>query len=64
MNRAAGNVCHAIRRDGTQQAVVDAMQTRTERERDEGTGYRAYEEKLDASFAATQRAPSNDAAKN
>jgi methylisocitrate lyase len=48
MNKAAENVYHAIRRDGTQQAVLDTMQTRTELY--ESIGYYAYEQKLDALF--------------
>lgn len=45
MNKAALNVFEAIRRDGTQQGVVDTMQTRMELY--EHLGYHAYEEKLD-----------------
>lgn len=48
-SQAASAVFEAIRRDGTQRAVVDRMQTR------EGLydvlGYHAYEEKLDELFA-------------
>jgi methylisocitrate lyase len=48
MNRAAENVYRTIRRDGTQKAVVDTMQTRNELY--ESIGYHAYEQKLDALF--------------
>jgi methylisocitrate lyase len=48
MNKAAENVYGAIRRDGTQQAVVDTMQTRAELY--ESIGYYAYEQKLDTLF--------------
>jgi methylisocitrate lyase len=48
MSRAAEAVYGAIRRDGTQQAVVERMQTRTELY--EVLGYHAYEEKLDELF--------------
>ncbi len=49
MNKAAENVYGAIRRDGTQQAVVDTMQTRMELY--ESINYHDYERKLDALFA-------------
>jgi len=49
MNRAAENVYNAIRRDGTQQNVLDTMQTRAELY--ERIDYHRYEEKLDALFA-------------
>lgn len=49
MNKAAENVYTAIRRDGTQQQVVDTMQTRMELY--ERIGYHDYEQKLDALFA-------------
>ncbi|HRH82292.1 MAG TPA: methylisocitrate lyase [Thiobacillaceae bacterium] len=49
MNRAALNVYQAIRRDGTQQHVLDTMQTRAELY--EHLGYHAYERKLDELFA-------------
>jgi methylisocitrate lyase len=48
MNKAAQNVYETIRRDGTQKAVVDTMQTRSELY--ESIGYHAYEQKLDALF--------------
>ena len=48
MAAAARGVYEALRRDGTQQAVVDAMQTRDELY--EVLGYHAYEEKLDELF--------------
>jgi methylisocitrate lyase len=50
MNKAALNVYEAIRRDGTQKNVVDTMQTRMELY--DFLGYHAYEQKLDALFAA------------
>jgi methylisocitrate lyase len=49
MNKAALDVYQTLRRDGTQQAVVDAMQTRAELY--EYLGYHRYESKLDALFA-------------
>ena len=52
MNRAAQNVYEAIRRDGTQRAVVDAMQTR--RELYDAIGYWDYERKLDDLFAKSK----------
>ena len=45
MNKAALAVYEAIRRDGTQQGVVDLMQTRMELY--DFLGYHAYEQKLD-----------------
>ncbi len=50
MNQAALGVYSALRKDGTQKAVVDAMQTRTELY--DYLGYHDYEQKLDALFAA------------
>jgi methylisocitrate lyase len=49
MNRAAENVYTAIRRDGTQQNVLDTMQTRAELY--DRIDYHVYEDKLDALFA-------------
>jgi methylisocitrate lyase len=49
MNKAAENVYHAIRRDGTQKNVVDSMQTRMELY--DRIDYHSYEQKLDALFA-------------
>ena len=49
MNKAAENVYTAIRRDGTQQNVLDTMQTRAELY--ERIDYHSYEQKLDALFA-------------
>ncbi|MDQ2963358.1 MAG: methylisocitrate lyase [Pseudomonadota bacterium] len=49
MNKAALEVYRAIRRDGTQKNMLDAMQTRAELY--DMLGYHAYEEKLDALFA-------------
>ena len=50
MNRAAENVYAAIRRDGTQQHVLDTMQTREELY--ERIGYHAHEARIDALFKA------------
>jgi len=50
MNKAAENVYTAIRRDGTQQNVVDTMQTRMELY--DRINYHDFEQKLDALFAA------------
>jgi methylisocitrate lyase len=49
-NKAAEAVYDAIRRDGHQKSVVDAMQTREELY--ERIGYHDYERRLDALFAA------------
>ena len=49
MNKAALNVYQTLRRDGTQKAAVESMQTRAELY--EYLGYHAYETKLDALFA-------------
>ena len=49
MNQAALNVYGALRRDGTQKAVVDSMQTRADLY--DYLGYHAFEQKLDALFA-------------
>lgn len=53
MNKAALAVYEAIRRDGTQQAVVDTMQTRMELYA--SIGYFDYEEKLDRLFSQGAR---------
>ena len=50
MNKAAEAVFSAIRRDGHQRNVIDAMQTREELY--DRIGYHAFEQKLDALFAA------------
>jgi methylisocitrate lyase len=50
MNKSALDVYTALRRDGTQKAVVDKMQTRAELY--DYLGYHAYERNLDALFAA------------
>jgi len=50
MNAAALKVYEAIRAEGTQKNVVDTMQTRNDLYK--YLGYHAYEEKLDALFAA------------
>jgi methylisocitrate lyase len=52
MNQAALNVYGALRRDGTQQAVVPTMQTRAELY--DYLGYHTYEQRLDALFAKTR----------
>jgi methylisocitrate lyase len=49
MNKAALGVYQGLRRDGTQKALVDSMQTRAELY--EYLGYLAYEQKLDALYA-------------
>jgi methylisocitrate lyase len=49
MNKAALDVYQTLRRDGTQKAVVDTMQTRAELY--DYLGYHAYEQKLDALYA-------------
>jgi methylisocitrate lyase len=48
MSNAATAVYTAIRRDGSQKAVIDSMQTRAELY--EVLGYHEYEKKLDALF--------------
>nr|WP_188985039.1 methylisocitrate lyase [Pseudomonas matsuisoli] len=53
MNKAAENVYTAIRRDGTQQNVVETMQTRAELY--DRINYHAYEQSLDALFARETR---------
>ena len=61
MNAAALNVYQAIRTNGTQKHVVDAMQTRDELY--EFLGYNDYEAQLDrlfAAHAATAAAPKDD----
>jgi len=49
MNKAAENVYTAIRRDGTQQNVIETMQTRAELY--DRIDYHSFEHKLDALFA-------------
>ena len=49
-NKAAENVYQAIRRDGHQKNVIDTMQTRMELY--DRIGYHAFEQHLDALFAA------------
>jgi len=53
MNRAAENVYGAIRRDGTQQNVLDTMQTRSELY--ERINYHEFEQKLDALFQSQKK---------
>jgi methylisocitrate lyase len=48
MSAAALNVYESLRKDGTQKAVVDTMQTRMELY--DVLGYQAYEDKLDELF--------------
>jgi len=52
MNKAALNVYQVLRRDGTQKAAVDTMQTRDELYA--YIGYHTYENKLDALFASVK----------
>jgi methylisocitrate lyase len=52
MSRAAIEVYGALRRDGTQKAVVDGMQTRTELY--DVLGYHEYERKLDDLFTSEE----------
>ncbi|MEO8078957.1 MAG: methylisocitrate lyase [Caldimonas sp.] len=54
MNKAAETVYETIRRDGTQKGVISMMQTRDELY--DRIGYHAYEQKLDALFAAKRPA--------
>ena len=49
MSAAALEVYTSLRKDGTQAAVLDKMQTRTELY--DVLGYQAYEDKLDELFA-------------
>ncbi|WP_028603518.1 methylisocitrate lyase [Ottowia thiooxydans] len=49
-NKAAENVYETIRRDGSQQAVINTMQTREELY--ERIGYHAFEQHLDGLYAA------------
>jgi len=55
MNAAALAVYQAIRRDGTQQRVLGAMQSRADLYH--YLGYHAYEQKLDELFAAGKESP-------
>ena len=55
MSKAALEVYRAVRRDGTQKAVVPAMQTREELY--EMLDYHSYETKLDELFAKGKRTP-------
>jgi methylisocitrate lyase len=52
MNQAALAVYTALRRDGTQKAVVDTMQTRDDLYK--YLGYHDFEQKLDALFAKSK----------
>ena len=53
MNKAALGVYETLRRDGTQQAMIGAMQTRAELY--DCLDYHSYERKLDALFAAAKK---------
>lgn len=53
MNKAALEVYRTLRREGSQKRVLDTMQSRAELY--EFLGYDAFEQKLDALFAATPR---------
>ncbi|MDQ6923781.1 MAG: methylisocitrate lyase [Pseudomonadota bacterium] len=53
MNKAALEVYRTLRREGTQKSILDSMQSRAELY--EFLGYLAFEQKLDALFAATPR---------
>lgn len=53
MSRAAESVYEAIRRDGTQQAMLERMQTRAELY--DVLGYHEYERKLDELFGRTEQ---------
>lgn len=53
MNKAAENVYHAIRRDGTQKNVIDTMQTRAELY--DRIDYHRYEQHLDSLFAQQKK---------
>jgi methylisocitrate lyase len=50
MNAAALNFYQTVMRDGTQKAAVETMQSRADLY--QYLGYHAYEDKLDALFAA------------
>lgn len=52
-NKAAATAYGTLRRDGTQQGIVGAMQTRVELY--ESIGYHAFEQKLDAVFKESER---------
>ena len=52
-NKAAATAYGTLRRDGTQQGIVGAMQTRVELY--ESIGYHAFEQKLDAVFMESER---------
>lgn len=49
MNKAAENVYHTIRREGSQKSVLDTMQTRAQLY--ESIGYHAFEQHLDQLFS-------------
>ncbi len=55
MSKAAENVYATLRRDGTQKAALDTMQTREELY--EVLGYHAYEQKLDELFGKNKELP-------
>lgn len=51
-NKAARDIFHAIRTEGTQKRMIDKMQTRAELY--ESIGYYAYEQKLDELFSSNK----------
>jgi methylisocitrate lyase len=53
MNKAALHFYETVRREGTQKNIIDTLQSRADLY--DFLGYHAYEEKLDALFAATTR---------
>ena len=57
-NKAAATAYGTLRRDGTQQGIVGAMQTRVELY--ESIGYHAFEQKLDAVFKESERHGTDD----
>lgn len=52
MNKAALHFYETVRREGTQKNIIDSLQSRADLY--DFLGYHAYEEKLDALFAATK----------
>jgi methylisocitrate lyase len=53
MNKAALHFYETVRREGTQKNIIDTLQSRADLY--DFLGYHAYEEKLDALFAATRK---------
>lgn len=62
MNQAALNVYQAVRKDGTQQNVIDSMQTR--KALYNHLGYHAFEEKLDALYQKQEEQKEGDEDEN